>query len=458
MADKITRRGFIQLGGAGLLGAGAGLSSRSDAGDLPDSERKALAAMPSNYLRSAPLPKARGPRVVVLGGGWSGLSLARYLKRFHPAFDVVLIDRKSLFISCPLSNLWLADQVDLEFLSHSYLDAANSNGYHFLHASAVGLDRDSRKLYTDQGIVDYHYLVLAPGIDYDYGRIGVDSPEQQFEVQTRYPGGFIDFSEHLRIKRKLHEFAGGTFVLTVPAGNYRCMAAPYERACMAAAIFKKRDIKAKILLLDMNPEIRIKKDGFRKAFSTFYADIIEYVPSTEISGIDLEKKEIVTDFDHYPFDDAVIYPPVRAARLIEQLGLARQESEQKEADIDEFKYHLKGDEHVYVAGDSRPQPFSKSGNTAYTEARYVAEVIAAHAQGKEIPWRSPQTMCFSGVRIDPLEAMSIIAFYRYDKKEKTFAFDRVHKIEQWSARGGQAALAWGEGIYRDLFYTSSSES
>ena len=257
----------------------------------------------------------------------------------------------------------------------------------------------------------------------------------------------------MMIKHKLQNFKGGTLVLTVPSGNYRCIAAPYERACMAAAIFKKHNIRGKILLLDMNPDIRIKAEGFKKAFSQYYADIIQYEPSTEISGINIVDREIETDFDTYQFDDAVIYPPVRAASIIEKFGLSDEKSIQKEASIDPFKYHLVDDEFVYVTGDSRSQPFSKSGNTAHSEARYVAEVISAHADGKEIEWRSPQTMCFSGVRIDPLESMSIIAYYKFDEMEKNFAFDRAHLMEKWNERAGQAGLAWAEGMYRDMFYS-----
>ena len=113
---------------------------------------------------------------------------------------------------------------------------------------------------------------------------------------------------------------------------------------------------------------------------------------------------------------------------------------------------MMGDEHVYITGDSRSQPFSKSGNTSNSEAKYVAEVIAAHANGQEIDWRSPQTMCFSGVSIDPVQAMSIISSYYFDESGQRFDFKRVHAIEQWSARSGQAALAWAESMFKDMFY------
>ena len=127
-------------------------------------------------------------------------------------------------------------------------------------------------------------------------------------------------------------------------------------------------------------------------------------------------------------------------------------SPQKTAATDPFRYHLLDDERVYVTGDSRSQPFSKGGHTAHSEAQYVAEVIAAHALGREIPWRSPQTMCFSAVDIEPLKAMSIITYYRYDKDSGEFAFDRTHLMDQWDTQGGQASLAWAEGMYRDMFY------
>ena len=451
--DKLSRRHFLKAGVAAgalstvpvpLQAAVTEGAARSKTDELPFAIRK--------LLKKATLPKADGARVVVVGGGWSGLTMAKYLKIHNPAFDVVLIDKRPEFISFPASNSWLADQVNLDFLTHSYIDAAKSHNYHFLNTTVLGFDRDSKKVFTSNGYLNYDYMVLAPGIEYDYSRIGVDDPVAQMQLYNNYPGGFVNSSELITIKRKLNTFKGGTFILNVPNGEYRCTAAPYERACMAAAIFKKRRIRAKILLLDMNADIRIKKQGFEKAFTSLYGDYISYLPSSEISQIDIDEKTVSTDFDDYSFDDAIIYPPVRASSLLEDAGIANMKTAQKTANTDPYKYHVIGDEHVYVTGDSRSQPFSKGGHTANSEAQYVAEVIAAHALGKEVRWRSPQTMCFSAVDINPLKAMSIITFYKFNKQNKAFEFDRTHMMEDWNTEGGQASLAWAEGMYRDMFY------
>lgn len=449
--DKTGRREFLQASGAALACSAIGVTSIAVAAQSPDPAQQTSTALQS-LLRKATVPAARGPRVIVVGGGWSGLTMAKYLKRFNPNFDVILIDKQSAFVSFPVSNAWLADQVSLDFLSHSFFDAANNHGYYFMQATVLDIDRETRRVYTEMGYLDYDYLVLAPGIEYDYSRIGVEDPEAQNLLFHRYPGGFISSSELLTIKHKIHRFSGGTFLLNVPNGDYRCAAAPYERACMVAAVFKQRHIRAKILLLDMNADITIKKAGFYRAFEELYGDYIEYLPSSEISNVDIENRMVETAFDEYAFDDAVIYPPVRASRLLEEAGIENPQSPQKAANTDPFLYHAIGDERVYVTGDSRSQPFSKGGHTAHSEAQYVAEVIAAHALGKEVRWRSPQTMCFSAVDIEPLRAMSIITYYKFNQQTGLFAFDRTHMIEKWDTQGGQASLAWAEGMYQDMFY------
>ena len=92
----------------------------------------------------APIPATKGPRVVVVGGGWSGLSVAKYTKKFAPNADVVLVERRSEFISCPVSNLYVVGEVGLEFLTHDYLQAARENKYSFFNATAVDVDKTNK--------------------------------------------------------------------------------------------------------------------------------------------------------------------------------------------------------------------------------------------------------------------------------------------------------------------------
>jgi len=288
---KVSRRGMLKfMGGAA---AGAGVTMMSACQSNPAKGAASGGHAPALISSPADLPKPKGPRAVVIGGGWSGLTMAKYLKKYYDKFDVVLVEKNSMFMSCPISNIWLAGAVDTDFLLRSYDDAARNNGYIFYNATAITADRDSRILYTDRGAIKYDYLIVAPGIDYNYRKIGVDV-DQEWMLRKKFPAGFMPGSEHLTLRGKLEDFEEGIFIQTVPSGNYRCLPGPYERACLVADYFKKNKIKGKVVILDMNPDITIKRDGFHHAYDTIYKDYVEYVPGVNIVGVDPEKKQVIS--------------------------------------------------------------------------------------------------------------------------------------------------------------------
>ncbi len=455
MNNEHSRRDFLKLGGTALAVGATGFAAAATTAPSTDKTQAAAVSTVSTATK-AELPKAKGPRLVVVGAGTSGLTIAKYAKRYYPKFDVVLVEKRDMYASCFSSNLWYAGLIDLEFLAdHSFLDAAVNNNYIYFNATVTGLDRTSRKLVTNKGEIDYDYLVVAPGIDYDYEKIGVKDAGAVAALHQTYPGGFTQSTEHVTIRRKVREFEGGLFLQSVPSGNYRCLPAPYERACMIAAVIKKNKLKGKVLILDANPEITIKAPGFHAAFDELYKGIIEWRASSPITGVDVEKKQVHTDVDTISFDDAAIYPNVRGAILIEQLGLMApsSHSNQKEAHIDTRFNNFIGDERVYVTGDSRNQPYSKSANTSNSEGHTIAKVLAARAQGKDPEWVAPQTICYSMVNADPMEAISVDAGYDYDAKTDLITgFSKTTKVfNDRSAARAQATLEWARGIYRDIF-------
>jgi len=404
----------------------------------------------------APIPDTKKPRVVVVGGGWSGLSVAKHTKLEAPQSEVILVEQRQEFISCPMSNLWLVDRVDLEYLTHDYLQAARNNNYTFFNATAIGVDKKNRILKTSNGDIEYDYLVLAPGIEYDYS-FWSDDLVLQRRLRQEYPAAFIPGSEHLTLKNKIQNFKGGNFIFTVPGGNYRCLPAPYERACIVADYFKKKGLKAKVILLDENNDITIKEHGFHTAINELYKGYLEYYPNSKIEEIDLDKKMVTTEFEEFKFDDASFYPHIRGGRLLEVCGVAKDTVYNRlEGNIDPFSYEVYGEKNIFVSGDARPMGFSKSGNTSNTEAQYVAKVLAAKIKKQpKIKWISPITICFSAVSINPERAIYIHSEYAYNKKKKAFGFATPVSSENWHGKDGlnnaKALYNWADALYVDMF-------
>ena len=444
------RRSFLKFAAAAGTVSTAGCASNMMATGTTVAAAGGSAAPMMHPTGDVNLPKAKGQRTVIIGGGVSGLTIARYLRRDAPDMQVVLLERNSTYQFCPLSNLYMAGGLDLAYFCRSYLDAAKNGGYIYVQSTVYDADLDAKVIYTDQGKLTYDWLVVAPGIDYNYASIGVKDPAEEWALRQNYPAGFMPGSEHISLKHKLENFKGGIWVNTTPPGNYRCLPAPYERTCIVADYMKKHKIKGKVIHLDAHPDITIKKKGFHNAFNELYKDYVEYMPNFDFQSVDLQTKTINSSMDSVKFDDAAIYPRVRASKLIEKLRLNKKDDLQFEADIDPYTYAVRGYNNVFVTGDSRWMPYSKSANTANTEGHFVAQVIANRAQGKETPWVSPHTQCFSMVEYDPTESIMVSADYAFNKTKGAFEFANVVLVEKWSKPLGEATIAWGNAILSDI--------
>ncbi len=448
MGKGISRRGLLVASGAGALGsAAAGLDARAAEGG---------ASVARAFFRKAGIPEAKGTRVVIIGGGWSGLIAAKALRRDEPAIDVVLIEKNASFFSCPLSNLWLVDKLPMEKLAHSYLDAARANRYIYLHAAVADIDRESRTVYTDKGTVGYDYLMIAPGIDYDYASVGVTDSAQEFALKSAFPAAFKPGSEHLTLRKKLASFEHGTFLLTVPDGNYRCLAAPYERAYLIADYFKRNRIQGKVILLDANVRPQFGADPLFAAVRDLYAGVLEHVQGVQITGVDVEKRRVETSTGSFTFDDAAIYPRIRGAKLLERAGLADLSSRQLEARIDPISYHVPDDDRVFIAGDARPTPLPKSGFVANTEAYHVASILAQRIKGSAAPAAplSGSGTCYVAVGAEPIQSVAFKVNFGWAAGHATGQHEYSETTEslgKLSENLGKANIEWGRSLFAEMF-------
>ena len=108
------------------------------------------------------IPKSGLPRVVIIGGGFGGVTLAKKLQKKE--VQVVLIDRNNYHTFQPL--LYQVSTGGLEPDTIAYplrkilKDAANS---YFRLANVLEIDATTNLIVTDIGSLNYDYLVLAVG-------------------------------------------------------------------------------------------------------------------------------------------------------------------------------------------------------------------------------------------------------------------------------------------------------
>jgi sulfide dehydrogenase [flavocytochrome c] flavoprotein chain len=325
----------------------------------------------------------RAPRVVIVGGGAGGATVAHFIKKDAPNLDVTLIEANPIYNSSFFSNLYLGGFRTLESLNHSYAGLRRL-GIRVVHDFATDVDRTKKTVRTRGGrSYGYDRLVLSPGIDIKYDSI----PGYSREAARLMPHAYTtDASQKRLLKRQLTGMReGGTVVMVTPNNPFRCPPGPYERACMIAHFLKTRKPKSKLIILDPKRSFS-KQPVFVEAFGKYYKDIIELDLTNEIddfavASIDPKTKEIVTKAGkRVRADVANIIPQQRAGEIAVKAGVT--EGDWCPINAENFT-STKADD-IYVLGDAAiAAEMPKSAFSANSQAKVVAADIAAALAKKE---------------------------------------------------------------------------
>ena len=387
-----------------------------------------LAAPLAIHSKTQLLPRTgKGPRIVICGGGWGGMTAARYLRELIPNADVVLLERNPTFWSGPMSNKWLIDIVDTDFVQHDMLAPANRYGYTLINTTVNAVERDTKTVRTTHGVIDYDYLILAGGIRNAYDAwFGNDRAAAEY-TRMHYPNAYEPNAEMFAVKSKLKNFKGGTIVMNLPPPPHRCPPSPYERACLMAWHIKKNKIPGKIIILDPKPNIAPIGEGYRAAFTELYPDIITHVPFAVISEVDPYNKRVKTAAGDFDFDDAILMPPHQASDMVWYADLIGKDAASKStgwADIHPRLFTAKDDDDVYVIGDAMGfisdqfGHYPKSAHVAHAVAKIMAKNLAERVAGKEVVPVLPDNLCYMMVNGDPQEEISVVFEYELDATGK----------------------------------------
>ena len=439
------RRQFLAAGTA--LGATAAIAQ-------PSSPLPFLITMQSDPL----LPKATGKRVVICGGGWGGISAAKHLKKLDASLEVIVLERNPVFFSCPMSNKWLVDVVDTNFLTFSYLKVAQKYDYKFIQTEVTAFERDKKRVITAQGWLDYDYLIVGSGIRYNYEAwFGNDRKAADY-TRAHFPAAYIPNAEHFQLKQSIQNFKGGDLVMTLPPPPHRCPPSPYERACLIACLFKERKIKGRITILDPKDSPRPITIGFQQAFEELYKDQITYVPKAVIKEVDPFNKKIKTAAGDFTFDHSILMAPHQAGDMAWKAGLIGKSAEGKPtgwAGVDPFFLNMKDDPDVFVIGDSvgAVSPlfghYPKAGHVANAHAKIVARYISERVKGRELKYALPDNLCFMMVNTAPREDIAVR--FKYYVNDKGLIVQDQEDDNERRADVVSEDFGWAGRMYEDMF-------
>lgn len=383
----IKRRDFIKL----LSGAGVGMTAAGWSGIALADKRRTSATTPL-------LPTNIGikGKVVVIGGGMGGATVAKYLRMWGgTGIDVTLVEREAVYTSNIMSNLVLNGQRTIQSLQYGYGNLANKYGVKMVQGNVLAIDPVGRKVTLASGAtLTYDRLVLAPGIDFDTVP-GLETPEAQAKVPHAWKAG----GQTTALRNMITAMPNnGVFVMTIPAAPYRCPPGPYERACVVADWLRRNKTGTRVIVLDANPKIMAEPNAFLEGFALHG---IQYYPNAVIDHVDANAMALYTSLQSQPIYANVInvIPPHRAGALITDNGLA--DVNGRWASVNVLTYEANHAAGIHVIGDASATTQPKAGHIANQEAKVCADAMVRAFAGKN-PDPSPVTnsSCYSPITAD----------------------------------------------------------
>src|SRR5262249_14207443 len=128
-----------------------------------------------------------GHRLLILGGGFGGLDVARAVGRSRAAreyWDTLLIDKENFFQFNPLLPAIAVGAVETRHIVWPLRDMAHRRHIRFHKNKVVKIDVDARRAVLHNGLVEsWDTLVIAIGsVTHDYGVPGVAEHARPFKT------------------------------------------------------------------------------------------------------------------------------------------------------------------------------------------------------------------------------------------------------------------------------------
>lgn len=457
------RRDLFKLTGLGI--AAAATTTLTGCAGQPDAPSAMMSA-------KSLLPKSTGKRVVIIGGGFGGLTAAKYLRKQDKSVEVIVLEKRDIFMSCPFSNSLLGglEDVTLDTLTHDLYSGASNHGYELIQSTVTDIDANKKMVHTNLGSIDYDILLLSPGIAYDYkGQFPTWSDAKIREVQQKAPAAMMAGSEHLALKRMLDDMDDGNIIITKPNGKYRCPPAPFERASMIANYMEKEEIEGKVIILNSSEGIS-KGAAFKESWKDLYSSKLEHRDNCTILDVDFDKgiitynqvvgvdkdEEDILEKKTEKFAVLNLIPQNIANPVVQMAGVETTNDSFGKVKMNGASFRTKSHKDIYAVGDVVGHAIPPSGQTANWSAKQAAGEIIAALNGKsyklDLPYKTAN-VCFSMVGDGPEEAIMVTHDFSFNGSviKGKGNVPKTGGTKYRSKNTAKATREWYRGIMDDMF-------
>ncbi len=325
-------------------------------------------------------------RILIVGGGTAGITVAAALTR-KGVTGISIIEPSEEHFYQPLWTLVGAGVVKKEKTRRPEASLI-PRGVTWLRDRVKAFDPVSNRVETEaSGAVSYDFLVVAPGLQLDWGAIeGLEAALETPEVSSIY-----DYRRAEDTWQMISNFDGGHALFNCPPMPIKCAGAPQKIAYMAADHFRRSG----------------KKERCRVSYATAlpiifgvkeYAELLVEIANRHdidvryqhtLTAVDSSAKEAVfrvqkgeeTTTERVPYDILHVCPPQSAPDFIKQSPLS---GEPGWMEVDKNRLVHERYDNVFGLGDVTNTPNAKTGAAIRHQAPVLVENLMARMDEQEM--------------------------------------------------------------------------
>ena len=318
------------------------------------------------------------PHVLVLGGGFGGLSSANEIRKSLSSSQVkiTVVDKKNWFM-VGFAKLWIIKGTRTFENSTGSLSGLTKKDIDYLNEEILSVDLENKKVVTTTQNLSYDFLIIAMG--------AVLAPE-------KIPGlnenglNLYDYRQAEQIHDKILELKSGKIAISIMGMPYKCPPAPFEASLLIDSMLREAGTRdsvqihfyspAPITLPAAGPEIS------KQILELISSEKIVFHDSCKIKSV--EPNKLVFENSEADFDLLLAVPPHIAPDVIVKAGLAQENNFIPINRDCKTPY-----ENVYAIGDvttlkvTEKLAVPKAGVFAEGEGLTVAQNIISKIQSKE---------------------------------------------------------------------------
>ena len=318
------------------------------------------------------------PHVVILGGGFGGLSSANELRNTLSSSQVkiTVIDKKDWFM-VGFAKLWIINGTRTFENSIGSLNELSKKEINFIKEEILEINSKNKTIKTNSQNIEFDFLIISTG--------AVLAPQK---IPGLVENGFnlYDHEQLLEIRDKLESIESGKIAISIMGMPYKCPPAPFEASLLIDSMLRKRGVRnsvqidfyspAPITLPAAGPEVS------KKILELVNSEKITFHNSCKIKSV--ESKKLIFENSEADFDILLAIPPHIAPKIIYDSDLAKEPGFipiDRDCKTSFENIFAIGDVTVLPVGEKLAVP--KAGIFAEGEGIIVAKNIISKIQSKK---------------------------------------------------------------------------